>query len=78
MLLPTVSLSVLLLATQAQAQTASATPTLSRTQNPMIQPQKPNGLNVKKPNMIIFMPDQLRYDSVGFTGNDVGTKPPPA
>lgn len=39
--------------------------------NPYHIPAKPNGLTIDKPNMIIFMPDQLRYDSVGCFGNDV-------
>lgn len=29
---------------------------------------KPSGMKVAKPNFIIFMPDQLRYDSLGCTG----------
>ncbi|KAJ9154768.1 Arylsulfatase [Pleurostoma richardsiae] len=32
-------------------------------------PPKPSGMKVKKPNFIIFMPDQLRYDSLGCCGN---------
>ncbi|KAF2188590.1 sulfatase [Zopfia rhizophila CBS 207.26] len=40
-----------------------------------MKPSKPNGLNVTKPNFIIFMPDQLRYDSVGFTGNKIVKTP---
>lgn len=32
---------------------------------------KPNGLNVKRPNMILFTPDQLRFDCVGTFGNKV-------
>lgn len=38
---------------------------------PFIIPPKGNGLSVEKPNMILFMPDQLRFDSVGIFGNDV-------
>ncbi|KAI1641037.1 sulfatase [Biscogniauxia mediterranea] len=40
-------------------------------QEPHRLPPKPtiNGLKVEKPNLIIFMPDQLRYDSLGCTGN---------
>lgn len=34
-------------------------------------PQTPEPLNGKKPNIIIVMPDQLRYDALGFTGNPV-------
>lgn len=34
-------------------------------------PPKPSGLKVDKPNFIIFMPDQLRYDSLGCNGNKV-------
>ncbi|KAF1837924.1 sulfatase [Decorospora gaudefroyi] len=41
----------------------------------MLRALKPNGLNVTKPNFIIFMPDQLRYDSVGFTGNTMVKTP---
>ncbi|WQF75678.1 Putative sulfatase, alkaline-phosphatase-like, core domain superfamily [Colletotrichum destructivum] len=36
---------------------------------PYEKPPKPNGLAVDKPNFIIFMPDQLRYDSLGCNGN---------
>ncbi|RNJ53430.1 hypothetical protein D7B24_001908 [Verticillium nonalfalfae] len=32
-------------------------------------PAMPSGLKVGKPNYIIFMPDQLRYDSLGCSGN---------
>lgn len=34
------------------------------------EPLGPNGLQIDKPNMILFMPDQLRYDAVGVFGND--------
>lgn len=40
-------------------------------EHPYEQPANGNGLTVEKPNMIIFMPDQLRYDSVGIFGSDV-------
>lgn len=40
-------------------------------EHPYAIPAKPNGLFVEKPNMILFMPDQLRFDSVGVFGNDV-------
>ena len=39
-----------------------------------LPPKDSNGLAVEKPNFIIFMPDQLRYDSVGYTGNEVRTQ----
>jgi len=42
-------------------------------QAPHELPPKPNGLKVKKPNFVIFMPDQLRYDALGCTGNKVWT-----
>lgn len=38
--------------------------------NPYQLPARSNGLNTETPNMILFMPDQLRYDSVGTFGND--------
>ena len=35
-------------------------------------PKTTNGDGAKKrPNLIMFMPDQLRYDALGFTGNPV-------
>ncbi|KAJ3941729.1 uncharacterized protein N0V96_008443 [Colletotrichum fioriniae] len=40
---------------------------------PYEQPAKPSGLTVDRPNFIIFMPDQLRYDSLGCNGNKVNT-----
>lgn len=40
-------------------------------EHPYAIPAKPNGLDVERPNMILFMPDQLRFDSVGVFGNDV-------
>ncbi|KAI5928355.1 alkaline-phosphatase-like protein [Camillea tinctor] len=39
--------------------------------NPYFIPAKPNGLGIEKPNFIIFMPDQLRYDAVGVFGNEI-------
>ncbi|RYP57211.1 hypothetical protein DL769_009629 [Monosporascus sp. CRB-8-3] len=39
--------------------------------NPYQIPAKPNGLDTEMPNMILFMPDQLRYDSVGIFGNEI-------
>lgn len=39
--------------------------------NPWEVPANANGLDVEKPNMILFMPDQLRYDAVGAFGNNV-------
>jgi hypothetical protein len=39
--------------------------------HPYQQKAKSNGLAVEKPNIIIFMPDQLRLDSVGAFGSDV-------
>ncbi|KAJ0352869.1 hypothetical protein COL154_003673 [Colletotrichum chrysophilum] len=38
-------------------------------------PPKPSGLKVDKPNFIIFMPDQLRYDSLGCNGNKIVKTP---
>lgn len=40
-------------------------------EHPHYVPAKPNGLAVEKPNMVLFMPDQLRYDAVGAFGNEV-------
>lgn len=40
-------------------------------EHPFAIPAKPNGLDVDRPNMILFMPDQLRFDAVGTFGNDV-------
>jgi len=40
-------------------------------EHPYTRPAKPNGLAIEKPNMILFMPDQLRYDAVGVFGNKV-------
>lgn len=40
-------------------------------EHPYEQQANGNGLAIEKPNMIIFMPDQLRYDSVGIFGSDV-------
>lgn len=51
-------------------------PTLPYTfDSPYQQEAKGNGLAMEKPNIIIFMPDQLRYDSVGVFGSDVGFLP---
>ncbi|RMZ11572.1 hypothetical protein D0862_02903 [Hortaea werneckii] len=44
-------------------------------EHPYYVPAKPNGLEVEKPNMILFMPDQLRYDAVGAFGNEVAKTP---
>jgi hypothetical protein len=38
-------------------------------------PPQPSGLKVEKPNFVIFMPDQLRYDSLGCSGNKVWRSP---
>ncbi|KAK6207064.1 hypothetical protein LQW54_007492 [Pestalotiopsis sp. IQ-011] len=43
--------------------------------HPYTIPAKPNGLAIEKPNMILFMPDQLRFDSVGIFGNDIVQTP---
>ncbi|KAI0480286.1 sulfatase [Xylariaceae sp. FL0804] len=40
-----------------------------------LPPKPSNGLKVEKPNYIIFMPDQLRYDSLGCTGNKLVKTP---
>jgi arylsulfatase A-like enzyme len=34
-----------------------------------------SNLNVEKPNLVIFMPDQLRYDSLGCFGNKIVKTP---
>ncbi|KAI7255649.1 hypothetical protein KC343_g1471 [Hortaea werneckii] len=44
-------------------------------EHPYYVPAKPNGLEVEKPNMILFMPDQLRYDAVVAFGNEVAKTP---
>lgn len=44
-------------------------PPVSKIEPPLRFPPKPSGMSVDKPNFIIFMPDQLRYDSLGCTGN---------
>ncbi|KAI1335626.1 alkaline-phosphatase-like protein [Xylariaceae sp. FL0016] len=54
--------------------TATATPTYTF-DHPYVQPAKPNGLAVEKPNMIMFMPDQLRFDAVGVFGNNLMKTP---
>lgn len=41
---------------------------------PYQEKAKDNGLAVEKPNIIIFMPDQLRLDSVGAFGSDVSIR----
>lgn len=41
------------------------------TEHPFVIEAKGNGLSIEKPNMILFMPDQLRYDAVGIFGNEV-------
>ena len=38
------------------------------TENPNVRKIDPTA---KRPNLIMFMPDQLRYDCLGFTGNNV-------
>lgn len=38
---------------------------------PHREPHRPSGMKVDKPNFIIFMPDQLRYDALGCNGNKV-------
>lgn len=47
-------------------------------EDPYTRPAKPNGLSMEKPNMILFMPDQLRYDAVGVFGNKVRTDRDPS
>lgn len=42
--------------------------------DPYQEQAKSNGLAIEKPNIIIFMPDQLRLDSVGVFGSDVSTR----
>ncbi|KAI6848500.1 hypothetical protein KC332_g3878 [Hortaea werneckii] len=44
-------------------------------EHPYYVPAKPNGLEVEKPNMILVMPDQLRYDAFGAFGNEVAKTP---
>jgi hypothetical protein len=41
---------------------------------PYQEQAKSNGLATEKPNIIIFMPDQLRLDSVGVFGSDVSIR----
>lgn len=43
--------------------------------NPYQIAAKPNGLNVKRPNMILFMPGQLWFGCVGTFGNTVSQTP---
>lgn len=38
-------------------------------------PHIPTGLPVARPNLVIFMPDQLRYDSLGCFGNNHVQRP---
>lgn len=45
---------------------------------PFRLPPKPSGMKVSRPNFIIFMPDQLRYDSLGCTTSSTSTAPTPA
>lgn len=52
----------------------NATP-LPNITNPYVKQARPNGLNTEKPNMILFMPDQLRYDAVGAFGSKVAKTP---
>ena len=35
----------------------------------------PSGLKNPRPNIVIFMPDQLRYDALGCSGNNVAKTP---
>ncbi|KAI3390656.1 hypothetical protein diail_8978 [Diaporthe ilicicola] len=42
---------------------------------PYQEQAKSNGLAIEKPNIIIFMPDQLRLDSVGVFGSDIVKTP---
>lgn len=42
-------------------------PPVSKPEPPLRYPPKPSGMKTTKPNFIIFMPDQLRYDSLGCT-----------
>lgn len=35
------------------------------------EPGNAHSLAVERPNILIFMPDQLRYDALGYTGNSV-------
>jgi hypothetical protein len=51
----------------ALCQIPSLPPKAPSVEHPLMIPPAPNGLQIDKPNFIIFMPDQLRYDSVGFT-----------
>lgn len=44
-------------------------PPISTASPPLRFPPKPSGLSTPQPNFIIFMPDQLRYDALGCTGN---------
>lgn len=61
--------------TVSQISARPTTTQLPSADHPLMRPPKPNGLESEHPNFIIFMPDQLRYDSVGYTGNDVWIPP---
>lgn len=50
-------------------------PPVSKIEPPLRYPPVPSGMAVERPNFIVFMPDQLRYDSLGCTGNKVDSTP---
>lgn len=47
-------------------------PPVSAPEPPLRYPPTPSGMTIAKPNFIIFMPDQLRYDSLGCTTSPNG------
>lgn len=76
MMAATLSLRGLVLATlgglaSVSAQTIPAGTLPYTVDEPYQEQAKSNGLGIEKPNIIIFMPDQLRLDSVGVFGSDV-------
>lgn len=64
--------TVAFLATQAFAQVNSNDYPIDK---PFSKPARQNHLDVERPNMILFMPDQLRFDAVG-TFAEHGAKTP--
>lgn len=69
---PTVSQSTVTGVAGPIGQNATPLPNIT---NPYVKPAKPNGLDTEQPNMILFMPDQLRYDAVGAFGSQVAKTP---
>lgn len=42
---------------------------------PYVKDHIPSGLKNPRPNIVMFMPDQLRYDALGCSGNAVAKTP---